>query len=131
MRITSRRKFAGLAYTKPGGKLEQPMSTPNAILAIGEKYGLKVVDVQQSKPATNRVTALAQASANRPIVQLKGPKSGATKTGVSVTGPGQIVVEGKTYDDLYAAADYIGITLLKMLCGSGACPDAAACATGG
>ncbi len=44
---------------------------------------------------------------------------------------GKVVVEGKTYEELYKAADLICITLLKMLCGSPDCPNAAACATGG
>ena len=64
-------------------------------------------------------------------ILIKGPKSGAKKTRVSVIGGGKVIVEGKTYEELYKAADLICITLMKMLCGSSDCPDAAACATGG
>jgi len=107
IQIANRRKFAGIAYTKPGGKLEHSV-----------KKG-------------SQIQAFKDATAKTPIVLLKGPKSGAKQTKVSVVGDGKVVVEGKTYDQLYKAADRICITLMKMLCGSSDCPDAAACATGG
>lgn len=129
VRMTSPRKFAGVAYTKPGGALTH--ETPgDPMRAVGEGSG-------DRRPATGPpvassvVRSLEEASAKKPLIQLKGPKSGAARTGVSVMEGGRVVVEGKTYDDLYAAADLIGITVLKMLCGSADCPDAAACATGG
>lgn len=131
VKITNPRKFASVAYTKTGGKLQPPEASASAVRSVGEKYGLQIAEVQPPKPSVNLVRTLDEATAKRPLIQLKGPKSGATKTGVSVADRGQIIVEGKTYDELYTAADYIGITLLKMLCGSSECPDAVACATGG
>jgi len=107
IQIVNRRKFAGLAYTKPGGKLKQSV--------------VKGSQIQALKDATSKT----------PIIQIKGPKSGARDTKVSVMKAGKVVVEGKTYEELYKAADLICITLLKMLCGSPDCPNAAACATGG
>jgi hypothetical protein len=107
IQIANRRKFAGIAYTKAGGKLEQSV-----------KKG-------------SQIQAFKDATVKTPIVLLKGPKSGAKQTKVSVVGDGKVVVEGKTYEELYKAADRICITLMKMLCGSSDCPDAAACATGG
>lgn len=107
IQIANRRKFAGLAYTKPGGKLNR------------------------SVVRGSQIQALKDATTKTPIIQIKGPKSGAKNTKVSVIGDGKVVVEGKTYEDLYKAADRICITLIKMLCGSSDCPDAAACATGG
>ncbi|MBW8041723.1 MAG: hypothetical protein FVQ85_17240 [Planctomycetes bacterium] len=107
IQIANRRKFAGIAYTKPGGKLKR------------------------SVVRGSQIQALKDATAKTPIVLIKGPKSGAKKTKVSVIGDGKVIVEGKTYADVYKAADLICITLLKMLCGSSDCPDAAACATGG
>lgn len=107
IQIANRRKFAGFAYTKPGGKLKR-----------------SVVKGPQ-------IQSLEDATVKTPIILIKGPKSGAKKTRVSVFGGGKVIVEGKTYDDLYKAADRICITLIKMLCGSSDCPDAGACATGG
>jgi hypothetical protein len=107
IQIANRRKYAGIAYTKPGGKLEN------------------------SVRKGSQIQALKDAAAKTPKILIKGPKSGAKKTRVSVIGDGQVVVEGKTYEELYKAADRICITLMKMLCGSSDCPDAAACATGG
>ena len=78
-----------------------------------------------------QIQVLKDATAKTPKILIKGPKSGTKKTRVSVIGEGQVVVEGKTYEELYKAADLICITLMKMLCGSSDCPDAAACATGG
>lgn len=80
---------------------------------------------------SGHVAQLKDATTSTPIIALRGPKSGAKSTVVRVRGNGQFVVEGKTYDDLYAAADLVCMTIVKMLCGSGDCPDAAACATGG
>ncbi len=100
-------KFAGTTYTKPGGKLTQAATKSSTI------------------------QTLEDATAKTPIILLKGPKTGARKTRVSVLGDGKVIVEGKTYEDLYKAADLVSITLLKMLCGSPDCPDAAACTTGG
>lgn len=107
IQIANRRKFAGVAYTKPGGKLKRSV--------------LRGSQIQALKDATTKT----------PIIQIKGPKSGAKKTKVSVLGGGKVLIEGKTYEDVYKAADLICITLLKMLCGSSDCPDAGACATGG
>ena len=78
-----------------------------------------------------QIQALKDAKPETPIIQIKGPGSGASKTRVAVLGDGKVVVEGKTYEELNKAAGLLSITLLKMLCGSSDCPDAAACATGG
>lgn len=107
IQVANRTKFAGIAYTKPGGKLEKSVAKGS------------------------QIQALDSATAKNPIVLIKGPKSGAKKTRVSALGSGKVLVEGKTYADLYSAVDRICITLIKMLCGSADCPDAAACATGG
>ena len=107
IQIANPRKFAGIAYIKEGGKLK--------------RYVKKGSQIQALKDATTKT----------PKILLKGPKSGAKKTKVSVVGDGKVVVEGKTYEELYKAADLICITLMKMLCGSSDCPDAGACATGG
>ncbi len=107
IKIINRRKFGGIAYTNPLGKLQKSPGKDSQIKTIGD------------------------ATSKAPMIQLKGPQSGATQTRVLVAGNGKIIVEGKTYEDLYKAADFIGITLLKMLCGSPSCPDASACATGG
>ncbi len=107
VQIVNPEKFAGVAYTKSGGKRENSVTMGSQIQAI------------DSATSTN------------PIILLKGPGSGAQDTGVWVADDGKIVVEGKTYEELYEAADFICITLLKMLCGSSECPDASACATGG
>ena len=107
LQIVNRRKFNGLAYTKAGGKLEK-----------SNQKGRQIQSLDSDANATN------------PIIQVKGPKSGASETVVRVLGNGKFVIEGKTYDELYRAADFVSITLLKMLCGSADCPDAAACATG-
>jgi hypothetical protein len=107
IQIANRSKFAGIAYTKSGGKLKRS-------IAKGPQ-----------------IQALEDATAKTPIVLIKGPKSGAKKTRVVATEGGKVIVEGKTFEDLYKAADRICITLIKMLCGSSDCPDAGACATGG
>ncbi len=107
MQMVNSSKFAGVAYTKPGGKMEQSVAKGSQIQAFQD------------------------ATSMTPIVQIKGPKSGATQTKVSVIGDGKVVVEGKTYEDLYKSAGLVGITLMKMLCGSSDCPDASSCATGG
>ncbi len=108
LQIANRRKFAGLAYTKPGGKLE------NSIVKGPQIQSL-------DSDATPETT----------IVQLRGPGSGAQSTAVRVLGGGKFIIEGETYEETYLAADFVSVTLLKMLCGSADCPDAAACATGG
>jgi len=107
LQIVNRRKFNGLAYTKAGGKLEKSNQKGRQIQSLD-----------------------SDANASNPIIQVKGPKSGASETVVRVLGNGKFVIEGKTYDELYRAADFVSITLLKMLCGSADCPDVAACATG-
>ncbi len=107
IQIANPKKFAGVAFTKPGGKLER------------------------STARGPQIQALEDATVKAPIILIKGPKSGANNTRVSTLGGGKIIVEGKNYEDLYKAADRICITLIKMLCGSSDCPDAAACATGG
>jgi hypothetical protein len=107
IQIANRNKFAGITYTKSGGKLKRS-------IAKGPQ-----------------IQALEDATAKTPIILIKGPKSGAKKTRVVATESGKVIVEGKTFKDLYKAADRICITLIKMLCGSSDCPDAGACATGG
>jgi len=107
IQVANRTKFAGIAYTKTGGKVEKSVTKGS------------------------QIQALADATVKTPIILIKGPKSGAKKTRVSAIGNGKVLVEGKTYADLYSAVDRICITLIKMLCGSADCPDAAACATGG
>lgn len=101
-------KFNGMAYTKSGGKLEKTVSKGSQIQSL-EK----------------------DARSETPVIQIKGPRSGAEKTQVAVMDNGKVIVEGKTYEELYTAADLLCITLLKMLCGSSDCPDATACASGG
>jgi len=98
-------KLGPIAYTSPGGNGTQS--------------------------STAQVRKLTDATAQEPIILLKGPESGATSTSVSVRNGGQFVIEGETYEALYAAADLVCLTVVKMLCGSPDCPDAAACATGG
>jgi hypothetical protein len=101
-------KFNGIAYTKSGGKLEKTVSKGSQIQSLKE-----------------------DAKSGTPVIQIKGPKSGAEKTQVEVTDDGNVIVEGKAYEELYKAADLLCITLLKMLCGNSDCPDATACASGG
>jgi hypothetical protein len=108
IQMVNQSKFNGIAYTKAGGKLENSVSKGSQIQSLKKN-----------------------ATSGTPVIQIKGPKSGAKETRVAVMGDGKVIVEGKTYDDLYEAADLLSITLLKMLCGSPDCPDAAACATGG
>ena len=105
--ITSPGKFAGLAYTKEGGDLVQTVATGSQIQSWDE------------------------ATVKTPKILLKGPRGGAAGTRSALGVDGQIAVEGTTYEDLYKAADMVSLTLLKMLCGSPDCPDAAACASGG
>ncbi|MFV2069515.1 MAG: hypothetical protein ACC645_21330 [Pirellulales bacterium] len=105
--IASPKKFAGLAYTSEGGNLERTV-------ALG-----------------SQIQSWQEATAKTPKILLKGPKSGATKTRIVVEEDGRVAVEGTSYEDLYKAADLLCLTLLKMLCGSPDCPDAAACASGG
>jgi hypothetical protein len=100
-------KFGGVAYTKEGGKMEQ------------------------STTKGPQIQTLEDAALMTPKILIKGPGSGATKTRVSVLGDGKVIVEGKTYEDLYKAAALVGVSLLKMLCGDSDCPDASSCATGG
>ena len=107
IKIINPRKYAGLAYTKSGGKLKRSVIR-----------GLQIQDIEDATPRT-------------PIIQIKTSDSGSNKTRVSVLGDGKVVIEGKTYEDLYKAADFVSVTLLKMLCGSPDCPDAYSCATGG
>ena len=108
LQIANPRKFAGIAYTKPGGKLENSVVKGPQIQSL-------------DSDATPETT----------IVEIRGPKSGAQSTAVRVLGGGKFIIEGKTYEETYKAADFVSVTLLKMLCGSPDCPDAAACATGG
>ncbi|UCE35008.1 MAG: hypothetical protein JSV55_02515 [Deltaproteobacteria bacterium] len=108
LQIVNRSKFNGIAYTKPGSK--SPAS---------------VKDGSQIQSLDSDATPMT------PVIQLKGPKSGGQETLVRVLGDGKFVIEGKTTDELYRAADFVSVTLLKMLCGSNDCPDVAACATGG
>ena len=91
----------------------------------------KLGDVAYTAGGGKPVLQIDDATTMKPIILLRGPKSGATITAVQVLGGGQFVIEGKTYDDLYTAADLVCMTIIKMLCGSGDCPDASACATGG
>lgn len=107
IRIVNARKFAGLAYTGAGGKMENPV-------AKGP-----------------RVRRFEDATAATPIIRLRGPRGGAEATRVHVAEGGRVLVEGKTYEGLEMAADFIYLTLLKMLCGSPECPDAASCLSGG
>jgi hypothetical protein len=107
LQIVNRRKFNGLAYTKAGGKLEK-----------SNQKGRQIQSMDSDASATN------------PVIQIKGPKSGASQTAVRILGDGKFIIEGKSYEELYRAGDFVSITLLKMLCGSADCPDAAACATG-
>ena len=67
MRMVNPAKFAGFAYTKPGGKMEESV--------------VKGSEIQALKDATSQT----------PIVQIMGPKSGATDTKVAVVGDGMIV----------------------------------------
>ena len=108
LQIVNRNKFNGLAYTKPGGKAKKSIREGNQIQSLD-----------------------SDASPMTPIIQIKGPKSGAGQTMVRVLGNGKFVIVGKTNNELYQAADFVSVTLLKMLCGSSDCPDAVACATGG
>jgi len=108
LQIANPRKFAGVAYTKPGGKREN---------SVVKGPQIQSLDVDATPETT--------------IVQIKGPKSGAQSMAVRVLGDGKFIIEGETYEEVYLAADFVSVTLLKMLCGSADCPDAAACATGG
>ncbi len=101
-------KFAGLAYTRKGGELERSVIRGEQIQSLD-----------------------TDATLATPLVLLRGPKGGAEATGVKVLGGGRFIVEGETYEDVYKAADFVCMTLIKMLCGSQDCPDASACATGG
>lgn len=107
IQIVNKKKFAGLAYTKVGGKLARSVSR-----------GSQIASLEDATPRT-------------PLVQLLGPKSGGSKTKIKVSDGGKVVVEGKDYEGLTQAADYIYMTLLQMLCGSPECPDASGCLTGG
>jgi len=107
IQIVNPKKFAGVAYTKPGGKMENSV--------------VKGPQIQSLDDATPETT----------IVQIKGPRSGAQSTAVRVLGGGKFIIEGETYEEAWKAADFVSVTLLKMLCGSPDCPDPAACATGG
>ena len=108
LQMVNPKKFAGLAYTKPGGKLENSVVKGSQIQSL-------------DSDATPETT----------IVQIRGPKSGAQSTVVRVLGDGKFVIEGETYEETWRAADFVSVTLHKMLCGSADCPDAATCATGG
>ncbi len=101
-------KFAGFAYTKPGGKSERSV--------------IRGSQIQSFEKDASSVT---------PLILIKGPKSGAKSTKVRVLNGGKFIVEGETYANVTKAADFVAIILVKMLCGSPDCPDAAACATGG
>ena len=107
LQIVNKTKYNGFAYTKSGGRSKKSIGKGRQILSLD-----------------------SDASSATPIVQIRGPKSGARETAVRVLGKGKFVIEGRTYDELYRAADFASVTLLKMLCGSSDCPDAAACATG-
>lgn len=107
LQVANRSKFAGVAYTGPGGKMENSVAK-----------GAQVQSLEDATPET-------------PIIRVKGPESGASSTEVRVLGGGRFIVQGKTYDEVCLAADFVSLSLLKMLCGSPDCPDAAACATGG
>jgi hypothetical protein len=108
IKIVNPKKYAGFAYTKTGGKLNQSVIKGSQIQSLNNDSSLET-----------------------PIIQIIGPKSGASETRVRVLGEGRFIVEGNTYEEVYLAADVVCITLIKMLCGSPDCPDAAACATGG
>lgn len=108
IKIAASSKFAGIAYTKSGGKLE--------------RSAIRGPQIQSFEKEASTVT---------PLILIKGPKSGARSTKVRVLDDGKFVVEGETYANVTRAADFVGISLIKMLCGSPDCPDVAACATGG
>lgn len=107
VQMVNSKKYNGIAYTKSGGQLQ------NSVI-----YGGQIQSLDEATPET-------------PIILIKGPKSGAESTRVAVLGDGKFLIEGETYEDTYKAADFVSITLVKMLCGSADCPDAASCATGG
>lgn len=107
VQIVNKSKYNGFAYTKGGGKVKK---------SVGEGRQVRSLD--------------SDATPSNPIVQIRGPKSGARETAVRVLGKGKFVIEGRTYDELYRAADFASVTLLKMLCGSADCPDPVACASG-
>lgn len=107
IKMANQRKDNGVAYTKLGGKLDNSV-----------EYGPQIRSLNEATPET-------------PIILVKGPKSGAESTKVSVLGYGKIIIEGITYKDVSKAADLVNVTVLKMLCGSPDCADPALCATGG
>jgi hypothetical protein len=88
-------------------------------------------DAGESGAARPPVMSLDKATAASPVLVIRGPQGGATATRVKVQPGGRFLVEGATYDGLRSAADLVCLTIVKMLCGSADCPDAAACATGG
>lgn len=108
LQMVNPKKFAGIAYTKPGGKLKKSVVKGSQVQSLED-----------------------DATPRTPLVQIRGPKGGANSTAVRVLGGGKFIIEGKTYEETYKAADFVCLTLLKMLCGSPDCPDASACATGG
>jgi hypothetical protein len=105
--IVAREKLGGIALT----------SEPEGGLSLADG------------PAS--VIRLEDATPTAPSILVRGPRSGATSTAVRVRSGGRFIVEGQTYEDLCAAADFVCVNVVKMLCGSPDCPDAAACATGG
>lgn len=107
IQIVNKKKLAGIACTRSGGKMTRSVVS-----------GSQVQSIEEAAPRT-------------PIIQLKGPKSGGGETKVKMSDGGKVVVEGKDYENLTQAADYIYLTLLQMLCGSSECPDASGCLTGG
>lgn len=106
----------------------------SGVVAPHKLGGIEYVAEEQRAPsqAEGRPRpGLNDATRQKPLLLLRGPKAGAASSGVRVGGNGQFVVEGTTYEQVCAAADFVCLTIVKMLCGSADCPDAAACATGG
>ena len=89
--IVASDKLGPIAYTSPGGK--------------------------GTASSAAQVRKLTDATAQEPIILLKGPESGATSTAVRVLGQGQLVIEGETYESLNTAADLVCLTVVKMLWG--------------
>ena len=56
-------------------------------------------------------TSLSTGTAMHPVIFIKGPKSGAKETKVTIVAPGQIIVEGKTYDELKTASIRVGMAI--------------------
>ncbi len=83
-----------------------------AAMKVAGAIGAATRGEVKAKSALTSEISLSEGTVTHPIIFIKGPKSGATQTKITIVAPGQIVVEGKTYEELENAAIRAALAIL-------------------